>query len=55
MSTKRLTVAPTVHPDAELGADVVLGRYTEVGRFTKMAACEMGDYSYIVTPKHPLR
>ena len=47
MPAKRLCVAPTVHSDAELGADVVLGRYTEVGRFTKMAACEMGDYSYI--------
>ena len=47
MPAKRLSIAPTVHSDAELGADVVLGRYTEVGRFTKMAACEMGDYSYI--------
>ncbi|MEM7722673.1 MAG: chloramphenicol acetyltransferase [Pseudomonadota bacterium] len=47
MATKRLTEAPTLHPEAEVGADVTLGRYTEVGRFTKMAACEIGDYSYI--------
>lgn len=45
--SKQLTEAPTVHPDANVGADVSLGRYTEVGRFTKLAACEMGDYSYI--------
>ncbi len=44
---KRLSEAPTLHPDADVGADVTLGRYTEVGRFTKLAACEMGDYSYI--------
>ncbi|MEM9901850.1 MAG: DapH/DapD/GlmU-related protein [Pseudomonadota bacterium] len=47
MAVKRLTEAPTLHPDAEVNADVTLGRYTEVGCFTKMAACEMGDYSYI--------
>lgn len=47
MSKKKLGVAPTLHPEAEVGADVTLGRYTEVGRLTKMAACEMGDYSYI--------
>ncbi|MEL6582951.1 MAG: DapH/DapD/GlmU-related protein [Pseudomonadota bacterium] len=47
MSGKTLTEAPNLHPDAELGADVTLGRYTEVGRFTTMASCEMGDYSYI--------
>lgn len=44
---KRLAEAPTLHPEAEVGVDVSLGRFTEVGRFTKMAACEMGDYSYI--------
>ncbi len=44
---KKLSQVPTVHAEAEVGADVTLGRYTEVGRFTKMAACEMGDYSYI--------
>jgi phosphonate metabolism protein (transferase hexapeptide repeat family) len=47
MSAKTLTEAPTLHPEAEVGADVTLGRYTEVGRFTRMADCEMGDYSYI--------
>jgi hypothetical protein len=45
--SKRLTPTPTLHPEAEVGAGVTLGRYTEVGRFTKMAECEMGDYSYI--------
>jgi len=47
MAAKTLTEAPNLHRDAEVGADVTLGRYTEVGRFTKMASCEMGDYSYI--------
>ena len=47
MQTKRLTVAPTVHASADVGADVTLGHYTEVGRFTKLADTEIGDYSYI--------
>ena len=45
--SKHLTEAPTIHPQAEVGADVTLGRWTEVGRLTKMTQCEMGDYSYI--------
>lgn len=45
--SKTLSEAPTLHPDADVGADVTLGRYTEVGRFTKVAASEIGDYSYI--------
>jgi len=49
---KKLTEAPTLHQEAEVGADVTLGRYTEVGRQTKMAQCEMGDYSYICDYGH---
>ncbi|PWK58093.1 DapH/DapD/GlmU-related protein [Roseicyclus mahoneyensis] len=45
--SKRLSEAPTLHPEAEVGADVTLGRWTEVGRQTTMTDCEMGDYSYI--------
>ena len=45
--TKRLSEAPTLHPEAEVGADVTLGRWTEVGRLTKLSQCELGDYSYI--------
>ncbi|MEM6388686.1 MAG: chloramphenicol acetyltransferase [Pseudomonadota bacterium] len=52
MDEKRLSVAPTLHPEAEVGADVALGRYTEVGRQTKMAQCDMGDYSYICDYGH---
>jgi phosphonate metabolism protein (transferase hexapeptide repeat family) len=52
MAARRLTEAPNLHPEAEVGADVTLGRYTEVGRFTKMASCELGDYSYICENGH---
>ena len=52
MAAKRLTEAPNLHPEAEVGADVTLGHYTEVGRFTKMASCQMGDYSYICANGH---
>lgn len=50
--SKRLSEAPTLHPQAEVAPDVTLGRYTEVGRFTQMASCEMGDYSYICDYGH---
>lgn len=45
--TKRLTEAPTIHPEAEVGAGVALGRWTEVGRQTILQDCSFGDYSYI--------
>ncbi|NKX44790.1 DapH/DapD/GlmU-related protein [Roseicyclus persicicus] len=45
--TKRLSEAPTVHPQAEVGPGVTLGRWTEVGRMTSLSHCELGDYSYI--------
>ena len=51
--SKRLTEAPTIHAEAEVGADVTLGRWKKKtpggwgGRQTTMSACEMGDYSYI--------
>lgn len=44
---KRLCVAPTVHPTAEV-RDCALGRYTEVGARTLLAESELGDYSYVV-------
>ncbi len=44
---KRLSEAPTIHPEAEVAPDVTLGRWTEVGRGTQMKDSQMGDYSYI--------
>lgn len=44
---KRLSEAPTIHPEAEVAADVTLGRWTEVGRGTQIHSSELGDYSYI--------
>ncbi|MBI1415930.1 MAG: chloramphenicol acetyltransferase [Limimaricola sp.] len=37
--------APRVHPDCEL-TDVTLGRFTEVGRGSRIAHASLGDYSY---------
>ena len=54
MSATTLTEAPTLHPEAVMGADVTLGRYTEIGRFTRMANCEMGDDSHICETGHVL-
>ena len=44
---KRLSEAPTIHPEAQVAPDVKLGMWTEVGRGTQISASEMGDYSYI--------
>ena len=52
MPAERLTQTPSIHPDAEVAADVVLGRYTEVGRFTQLRDCSLGDYSYICDYGH---
>jgi hypothetical protein len=41
----RLSEAPFVHPDCEL-TDATLGRFTEVGRGTRIAHATLGDYSY---------
>src|SRR6056297_3825171 len=41
----RLSEAPFVHPDVEL-TDTTLGRFTEVGRGTRIAHSTFGDYSY---------
>jgi len=49
---KRLSEAPTIHPEAEVAADVTLGRWTEVGRGTQMTDCTLGDYSYITEWGH---
>lgn len=49
---KKLGETPLIHPEAEIGADVVLGRYTEVGRGTQIKASELGDYSYITEWGH---
>ncbi|WP_296426321.1 chloramphenicol acetyltransferase [Yoonia sp.] len=37
--------APFVHPDCDI-TDSTFGRFTEVGRGTRMAHAHMGDYSY---------
>ncbi|MFO7920137.1 chloramphenicol acetyltransferase [Rhodobacteraceae bacterium W635] len=49
---KRLSEAPTIHPEAEVAADVTLGRWTEVGRGTQMKDCTLDDYSYITEWGH---
>jgi phosphonate metabolism protein (transferase hexapeptide repeat family) len=49
---KRLSEAATIHSEAEVGADVTLGRWTEVGRGTQMTHCTLGDYSYITEWGH---
>jgi hypothetical protein len=49
---KRLSETPTIHPEAEVGTDVTLGRWTEVGRGTQMTGCTLGDYSYITEWGH---
>ncbi|MEM6712792.1 MAG: DapH/DapD/GlmU-related protein [Pseudomonadota bacterium] len=52
MSQKRLSEAPTVHPEAHVTPDVTLGVWTEVGKGTHMTASSMGDYSYITENGH---
>jgi len=37
--------APFIHPDCEL-RDATLGRFTEIGRGTRIAHSTLGDYSY---------
>lgn len=49
---KRLSETPTIHPEAEVGTDVTLGRWTEVGRGTQLTSCTLGDYSYITEWGH---
>ena len=49
---KRLSEAPTIYPEAEVAADVTLGRWTEVGRGTQMKDSSLGDYSYITEWGH---
>lgn len=51
-ASPRLSEAPTVHPEAEVAPDVTLGRWTEVGRGTRMSESAMGDYSYITEWGH---
>lgn len=41
----RLTENPIIQPDCDLAA-VTLGRFTEVGRGTRMSNVTLGDYSY---------
>ncbi|MEE4118118.1 MAG: chloramphenicol acetyltransferase [Paracoccaceae bacterium] len=41
----RLSEAPVVHPECEL-TDTALGRFTEIGRGTRIAHSTIGDYSY---------
>lgn len=52
MASKNLGIAPAIHPEAEVAADVQLGQWTEVGRRTQMKTSEMGDYSYITEDGH---
>lgn len=37
--------APFLHPDCEV-VDATFGRYVEIGRASRLAHCEWGDYSY---------
>ncbi|MBO6604545.1 MULTISPECIES: DapH/DapD/GlmU-related protein [Rhodophyticola] len=52
MDQTRLSPSPSIHPEAEVADDVTLGRWTEVGRRTRIKASEMGDYSYITEDGH---
>ncbi|MBV6657601.1 MAG: chloramphenicol acetyltransferase [Devosiaceae bacterium] len=52
MKQKSLSERPSISPEAEVSADCVLGRWTEVGRRTQMKASVMGDYSYITEDGH---
>ena len=45
--TKMLSVAPLIHPEAQVVA-CQLGRYTEVGARTSIVESSLGDYSYVV-------
>lgn len=49
---KRLSEAPTIHPEASVAPDVSLGRWTEVGRGTQIKDSRMGDYSYLTEWGH---
>lgn len=51
-SAPRLSEAPTIHPEAQIAPDVVLGRWTEVGRGTRLSDSTLGDYSYITEWGH---
>jgi phosphonate metabolism protein (transferase hexapeptide repeat family) len=46
MSEKRLSEAPTIHPEATV-IDCRLGAWTDIGRGTMMKDVDFGDYSYI--------
>lgn len=50
-SKKRLSEAPTIHPEADV-TDCDLGQWTEVGKGTVMKSAQMGDYSYITQHCH---
>ncbi|MEM6382778.1 MAG: DapH/DapD/GlmU-related protein [Pseudomonadota bacterium] len=52
MGQAKLSESPTVHPEAEVGPDCILGRWTEVGRRTQIEASTLGDYSYITEDGH---
>ncbi|MEX5729462.1 phosphonate metabolism protein (transferase hexapeptide repeat family) [Rhodovulum iodosum] len=41
----RLSEEPVVHPDCEIAASC-FGRYVEIGRGSRIADSELGDYSY---------
>jgi phosphonate metabolism protein (transferase hexapeptide repeat family) len=41
----RLTEDPLIHPDADL-TDTTLGRFTEIGRGTRISHSTLSDYSY---------
>lgn len=46
MSTTRLKPdVPFIHPDCEI-TDATFGQYVEIGRGSRLAHCEMDDYSY---------
>ncbi|MEM8790717.1 MAG: DapH/DapD/GlmU-related protein [Pseudomonadota bacterium] len=44
-ASKSLTEEPFVHPDCEI-TDSTFGRYTEIGRASRIAHSVFGDYSY---------
>ncbi len=44
---KKLSEAPLIHPTAQV-ENSTLGRWTEIAERSRVAECELGDYSYMM-------
>ena len=43
----KLSETPLIHPTAQV-EDSTLGRWTEIAERSRVAECELGDYSYMM-------